>query len=440
MKKLLFTTFLLLFAFASFSKEKIHLIQILATGDIDATIRDAANSVSQDVLNFAKQSSKALSYELNEIRLDGDKFNKANVQDLISKLNCEEDIVILTYVGHGFRSIKEVRDDLPQLKLNYTPKDYTRANTIFLSDILYDLYSKKPKFVLSMINSCNDVPNIDKTNNPYSKHTPRTEFEYVRSVAAGETAFGSNERYFDLLKNDLVNTTKSVTLLSCEKGQKSWLNDEGGFFHQLLMKSLQDNLQSDKKITWKQIGDQARTETIQWTERTNQKQGTGIEQYPTYEIFNVQGRKFSSITSPSPYGGNITTNTAIAPFSSNVVDYYNPYKKINLNYAIRLTKLSNTYREMKCYDCALNALDKAIPVLNKNGSLYFEATAYENKGWLYLDENNPSKNKDKAISYFKTALFKFDKFGSCGSANTIKTLLISLGVDEKELPIKCKEK
>jgi hypothetical protein len=241
-----------------------------------------------------------------------------------------------------------------------------------------------------------------------------------------------------------------VELLSSSKGEKTYIDPRGGHFFRAIRSSFDKNLYENQATTkWEYVAfcvDSLTKAYIQNYNNSAEDEGHHIQnpQCRVYKVGTGLSNKVELKYHPVITGGssaNSSTSTTPNVILSSVSDYYAPYqKRISYAFALRLTKLSNTYREAGCYQCALDALDAAEPVLKSNGDKYFSAAAIEQRGLVHLDMYWRTKNesdKQLTVQYFKACMATFDKLNCCGSVNTLRSRLLDLGVNSDDLKLKC---
>ncbi len=466
----------------------IHIIEILdfntayrtsenEAHDAGYIMKNASNSIKNAIVPFLGDMADNLHLKIKEhvvhdapgsFDYDHPENNDVNklkytplfLNKVLSDLECKNDIVVILYSGHGFSFAenKESRVSYPNLILNY--KNSFSPYYSF-RDILNKVYSKSPLMVLSIVSACQTEPNktlaklIKKEN---SEQMARNTFVYNfsggtagldnpkqnRSLTSVETD-RARELFFLPNYSDINDNILSVELISSSHGELTYINHRGGHFVRAFKFAISSLIKcnNNKAVNWQDIASLTDTKTKEYVNDANKDLPDNDKQKQTPQCFvfikNKKGdviKKYEKPLTVVNCEGNTNVNTPTPNDNPAVFsDYYAPYNRTpSYNFAIHLTKLANTYRESGQPDYAIEALSAALPVLKSNNNKYFEATAYENKAWAYLDKGD----KQKAIDNFKIAMQKFDVIGCCGSAITIRAKLIQLKVKPEEIKIKCK--
>lgn len=382
------------------------------------------------------------------------RFSKHAIDEDLLSIECENDIIIIAVFAHGFgTNTNENKTDsveYPYIILNYN-RDISDSKPYY--DILKTLNNKKPSLILSIVNTCQETVD-DKTayniNNRYNGYLRSFNANFV--TAGGGTKIDENEFFISEdnieklftkpeVGSPIGNETVLIDLVSCSNGEYTYVDEEGGHFISSFMSVFDEQLSKNENVDWFEIALQTKLKTEKSIKSYNEYLKT--KKSSKYHVQTPQ-----CYVSLLPYNSikpkYLQTSKTIIPnpddnpnpCQKTIVinkDFYSPYNSPSYKFAIRLTKLANTYIQSGQPDYAIEALDVALPVLKSNNDKYFEATAYENKGWAYLDKGD----NQKAIENFKIAMQKFDEIGCCGSATTIRAKLVQLGVKPSELTIKC---
>lgn len=191
--------------------------------------------------------------------------NPTNFKKVISSLQCDGDIVMFYYGGHGGRSIKEC-SNFPEMCLasNNVSDFYS------VEKLQSELKNKNPRLLLILTDCCNSY---------YDAPMPAS-----RMAAAGPVSSASSysaQRYKDLL----LNQTGVLTFTGSTKGSYSWYNMlMGGFFTKSLMESLDFSLaRTDETPDWNVIAQDATDQTKQMAETAYQLRQITMKQVPYYE-------------------------------------------------------------------------------------------------------------------------------------------------------------
>jgi tetratricopeptide (TPR) repeat protein len=423
LKTLLSIGLLFIIFINSYAQEKVHLINVIATDDPDYTISNGALRIKNDIqTQFKNNLIDKLGYEVIEYDVTGKNFNEDKLKHEISNLECQGDIVIFLYAGHGFRYDNEV-DELPHLKLNYEENEFTFGMST--RTIINGLKAKKPSTLITIINSCNNVPSKYDLNEGL---TPSTQGGYNYISGAGSSDDINGARLEELFNSNLQDKGMNmVTLISCSKNQQSWFNVNGGFFHEVFMTEFNNAVKSEKQISWNDIATETQKKTAfaigRWNEN-HKDEGLQIAQCPSYIIEDNNGKIIYSKTCENndAIGGNtadISEPTSISTLYE-YQEYINGTKKPPFWLARNFVKLGDSYINAGGNDEAIRILSAAEPVIkSKPNEKYLLASLYENMGLAYLQK----QDYEVAKSYLLQARSLYEQTEAKASVSVIDALL-----------------
>ncbi len=171
--------------------------------------------------NMFEAVAGSLKIPFNKIMLGGKNFHITYVINAIAELRCgPNDIVVVTYSGHGFSYGDDDQFPFPQLALwqgDAPTKDFLRENSINLEEIYNLVRAKKARLNMVLADCCN---NIIKTKRWHIQPTrpgvfpPRRFYLNTRAVS---------NLFLETKSSYLVAATKKGELA----GSHSWY---GGFF------------------------------------------------------------------------------------------------------------------------------------------------------------------------------------------------------------------
>ncbi len=470
-------------------KIKIHIIELLDfhseslnpdnSTDEGYTMKQTSNVLlhSIDVLFDLekKMNMEVIVYKLHDekkeyeeiVESNTNRFSIDSLNACIQKIQCKGDIVIVLYSGHGFTFPEEPISNIsyPNLMLNYD-----RKPNIYVpyQDILLALQAKSPKMVLSVINACqNPIPKEIaqqiKDSNPSITSKNYESSAYVKASAEAvpltkidpEIQRGKELFYLSNYANEIyADRLLSVELISCSKGEFTNINRRGGHFVRAFANTFSEKIgckNLNHLIGWEEVAFEVAHKTKLSVEEYNSfNPSDKHKQTPQCKVVikNAAGKntlKELNMPSQSVSCDGIQQTVSAAPTAVQVVERprteFFEYSKVKAHdanishtFAIRLTKLANTYREAKCFDCSIEALTVSIEALKKYKDVYFEATAYENLGLVYMDKGNSTT----ATYYLEKAFDLFKSINACGSATTIYNRLKEMGINDKKL-VNCQE-
>lgn len=247
----------------------IHVLKILDSYNYEATLQNAAQVMDYEIdmeVRLLADKMGIFKENVHTYDLSGKRFCKDSLQWVVEMdmTYCKNDIVILVYLGHGFRS-KDNWTDYPELYLGNFDE------SVYFYDLLMDIIDKKPSVVLSIVNACNN--DIGITTRP--PQTPTTDFgsDYVVASVSGER---QTRRYEELFKMQGENQAVSIEFISARKGDVSYISREGGIFFREVMNSFRKHLSKNYSIVWNDILEESERVTTKQTQdqlnRTQQPQ------------------------------------------------------------------------------------------------------------------------------------------------------------------------
>ncbi|MBI1343526.1 MAG: hypothetical protein GC171_11385 [Terrimonas sp.] len=234
-------------------KIRINLLIVANTNDTD--IGESCNNDMQRAEETFSNLAEFLGIRINVTKIFGNTYNKAAVENMLKKLSpAPDDIVIFYYSGHGFQK-KGVDRPYPFIDLRANTRQDYKKESINIEDIFLAIDKKGARFNLVLSDCCNNDPT---SQNTVAKPDPQTR--------------GSNLNWsFDNCRALFLNKRKmSVLMTAAKQGQKASSNNSfGGFFSFYFKASLEDHLSALKKnISWYQVLENARKETIKKADRT----------------------------------------------------------------------------------------------------------------------------------------------------------------------------
>lgn len=249
-------SFCLLFFLRSYGAETrhIHLLKILDSENPDYIIREACQSISTDIDKEVKLMQHYLDvYTVHEHEVVGSHFNR---EELLRKVDyemsyLEGDIVIVVYVGHGYRS-KGKEGAAPMLYLN------NYEESIDFLEIQQIILDKRPSVLLSVILACN------KTQTDFNRPPDIIAYnEPSRNVALkAPSPYGLKEVKYQALFKETPQNTKCIDLFGADKEYLTFISQNGGIFYNEVFKVLHNAFSNDEYIRWEDICSDIETSTI----------------------------------------------------------------------------------------------------------------------------------------------------------------------------------
>lgn len=237
----------LLFVFHSFGAETrhIHLLKILDSDNPDYIIREACHNISADIDKEVQLMQHYLDvYTVHEHEVIGSHFKR---EELLRKVDyemsyLEGDIVIIVYVGHGYRS-ENKESAAPMLYLN------TYEESVDFLDIQQIILDKRPSVLMSLVLACNKTqtdfnlpPDIIAYNEP------------VRNISLkAPMPYGMKESKYKALFKELPQRTKCIDLFGADKEYLTFISQNGGIFYNEVFQVLHKAFSNDEYISWDDI-------------------------------------------------------------------------------------------------------------------------------------------------------------------------------------------
>ena len=203
-------TLLVLGAAGGFAAE-IHGIFVIDTSD--ASIGQSVEKDMDNVIDFLEKVSQQTGMALNTYRVIGSDMTRENVARQVQDLQPNpDDMVMFYYSGHGFRT-ESADTKYPFISLNDSSVDAYW--------VLEELYGKRPRFTMVVIDSCNNIL-------PDSYTPPPIERKSVPGVNVA-----ANYRALFVESEGAIITSSSVP------GQYSMALQDGGAYTLELLRSIE---------------------------------------------------------------------------------------------------------------------------------------------------------------------------------------------------------
>jgi hypothetical protein len=235
-------------------KMTLHFLGIANTND---PIIGPACGMSMRQLNLLFKSlsvAMGINYQFDSIA--GKTYNRKKVIAAVKKINpSNNDIVVVYYMGHGFRKTADKRP-FPHLDLRWDPNRNDYMEQSMSSEDIFDIVRKKQaRFTLMLNDCCNTDPN---TNNIVASPVPTQR----------ESPIIWNVDNFRSLFLDPARISIIVTAADVEQRATS-NNNFGGFFSFYFQTALKQQLgPAAKFVSWDVLISDARKQTIFKAERT----------------------------------------------------------------------------------------------------------------------------------------------------------------------------
>lgn len=199
----------------------------------DTDLWDIGHSVKIDqekVSNEVEIIAKNLNMVLQKKVFTNDEFNDS-IFKYIDSLNVEDnDIVIFYFAGHGFHSKdKSINEPWPDLFLSKT------RSIIDYKDIIEALEEKKPKFLLTIADCCNNVIPIN-----------------FPKINKNHLALRLLSKEMDNYKNLFLNFSGKIFISSASLDEMAFCTTEnGGLFTKFFLESLKNR--GTHSLNWEDL-------------------------------------------------------------------------------------------------------------------------------------------------------------------------------------------
>lgn len=222
----------------------IHVLKILDSRNQDYIIREACNAISTAIDKEVRLMQDYLDVlTVHTYEITGSNFSR---EELLKKVDyelsyLESDIVLVVYVGHGFRAVN-MKSDAPMLYLN------SYEESVNFLDVQQIILEKRPSLLLSMVLACNRTqvdynrpPEIVAINEP-DMGTP-LQFLFPRSA---------NLKYQELFK-ETPNQTKCIDLFGADKEYYTFISQNGGIFFNEALMVFHEAFSENNYNSWEEI-------------------------------------------------------------------------------------------------------------------------------------------------------------------------------------------
>ncbi|RMF01141.1 MAG: hypothetical protein D6772_05290 [Bacteroidetes bacterium] len=220
----------------------IHLIKLLDNENPNYVIREGCRSISyaidQEVNLLAANLGidNVISYNLSGPNFRLDKLDQVLDYDMAYQ---ERDIVIVVYVGHGFR---DAGSTSPYPNLYFNSYD----QSVNYADVLLRLQDMNPSLLMNIVIACNVTVQDYSAPPPYQAVNTAPEV-----VAMPKTA--RHRGIYTSLFADEPGLTKVVNLFSADQEYYTFLSNDGGIFFNEIIYTLQDVLAGGDYSGWNDI-------------------------------------------------------------------------------------------------------------------------------------------------------------------------------------------
>lgn len=250
----------------------IHVLKIIDSANENPVLRDGARSVEfglDQEIRFLQDQLGILN--VVEYEISGAEFSRERLDEVIEyeMEYLERDIVVVLYVGHGYRPLGSA-GIFPHLYFG----DYT--SSIDYADVQARVLEKNPSLLINIVLACNATQTNFALPPPFE---PDNVAPPVVSLKA--PGLRRPEPYRQLFA-DQEGYTKVVDLISSDREYYTFLASDGGIFFNEIRYTFQWIFGDTAPRTWEEVCARVRNKTVE------RSQARGLEQLPVcqYSIWN----------------------------------------------------------------------------------------------------------------------------------------------------------
>ncbi|WP_052600180.1 caspase family protein [Aureispira sp. CCB-QB1] len=242
--------------FSLFAKDirDIHYIKIMDSNNEAFLL--ASEAIEKKFDRQVKEISIMLGIvDIKEHNLMGNNFTEDQINHVIDdELKYSKgDIIIVVYLGHGYRENWQREDSYPILFLG------KGVNTFRYSDLLDDILSNKPSVVISILNTCNAlIPGYQ--NHPQIAGEPDGSIGSKMKFYDGHKDLNNSSLFWQILLAPLKQEkhkpyiTKCIDFISSAPNSYANIDKNGGIFFKYLAETIDNYLYSYKEnYTWESM-------------------------------------------------------------------------------------------------------------------------------------------------------------------------------------------
>lgn len=235
------------------SSQKLHAYLFCNTDD--GAIGYGVKKDYEHMYELCKQIATAMKLRLVNHSLTGTDFNYNKLQETlkeVSKRVSKNDVVVLYFSTHGFKSFEDA-DSFPRVLI-------PNPQHIISSQKIYDGIAKyKPKTLLALIDACSEFIPLSEQDSfllttSLTQPLPNTDEEQ-------DISNSKNLNYFTLFNN-----CTQIIVCAGEPGKTTYTTSEGSYFTTSFISALNETVnQKNGWFSWRKILEQARVYTYSKT-------------------------------------------------------------------------------------------------------------------------------------------------------------------------------
>jgi len=266
MKRITILLILLSVAF-SLSAKTIHTIMFVDSNDSqigNGVVVDAR--MFQNWANMIADALRADGYNQKVYYYNGNLCNKNNLINVVSTLNCADDIVLFLYSGHGGRSVNDV-SKFPRMCLGAHSEDQF-VSVEYLNSLLQQ---KNPRLSIIIADCCNSY---------YNGNIPMGRM-VSKSNSSTMTGYPSAK-----IRDLFVNRRGNIVSSGASQGEYGWTNGNGGgIFTSSFIDSFNFNVErSGEQVSWQNIFNDTKDLTFELSQIAYLDRKITKTQTPVFDI------------------------------------------------------------------------------------------------------------------------------------------------------------
>lgn len=231
----------------------IHVLKIIDTGNENPVLRDGARSVEYGLdqeIRFLQDRLGILN--VIEYEISGREFSRERLDEVIEyeMEYLERDIVVVLYVGHGYRPVASTGVH-PHLYFG----DYT--SSIDFAEVQDRILEKNPSMLLNIVLACNATQTNFALPPPFEPDNVAPPIVTLKAPGVRRT-----EPYLQLFA-DQAGYTKVVDLISSDREYYTFLASDGGIFFNEIRYTFQWIFGDTAPRSWVEVCDRIKDKTIE---------------------------------------------------------------------------------------------------------------------------------------------------------------------------------
>lgn len=242
----------------------IHVLKIIDTRNENPVLRDGARSVEYGIDQEIRYLQERLGIlNILEYEISGTSFNRERLDEVIEyeMEYLERDIVVVLYVGHGYRPVGSA-GLYPHLYFG----DY--LSSIDFAEVQQRILEKNPSMLLNIVLACN------ATQTDFALPPPFESDNVAPPLVTLKAAGIRHAEPYRQLFADEAGFTKVVDLISSDREYYTFLASDGGIFFNEIRYSFQWIFGDTAPRSWTEVCERIEQKTVE------RSQARGLSQQP----------------------------------------------------------------------------------------------------------------------------------------------------------------